>query len=89
MGLFAGQEVGMSIINDNKESAARVRLWRHTIGITNRALSTSGLDPLGMGLSATEEEKAGTGVAMERSNPYPAKRGISRETWRTTAAGKS
>jgi hypothetical protein len=54
----------MGIINDNKESAARVRLWRHTIGITNRALSTSGPDPLGTGLSATEEEKVGTGVAI-------------------------
>jgi hypothetical protein len=41
-------------INEAIESAARVPLWRHTIGITNRALGTSGPDPLGT-MSATHD----------------------------------
>jgi hypothetical protein len=38
------------------------RLWSHAVGITNRALVTTGTDPQ-TGLPAREEETPGTGVA--------------------------
>ncbi len=38
------------------------RLWSHAVGITNRALVTTGRDPV-TGLPAREEETPGTGVA--------------------------
>jgi hypothetical protein len=38
------------------------RLWSHAVGITNRALVTTGTDPV-TGLPAREEETPGTGVA--------------------------
>jgi hypothetical protein len=45
------------------------RLWSHSVGITNRALVTTGTDPA-TGLPAREEETPGTGVAGKRNGQH-------------------
>jgi len=56
-------------ILDYEGKAIGERLWSHAVGVTNRALVTTGTDPL-TGLRAREEATPGTGVAGRWNNEH-------------------
>jgi hypothetical protein len=56
-------------ILDYEGKAIGERLWSHAVGVTNRALVTTGTDPV-TGLRAREEATPGTGVAGRWNNEH-------------------